>query len=1356
VTLTYDPPPGTSLSPGDHTITVTAADSVGNKSSGVFNVRVRDNPNVSWPGARPLALQVSAPGLLQATFSQCLNEFDQSRWYRFSIKPGDRVIALLTGLPENYDLVLFKDIQQAYADLLSQAGDLPLLNAQFAADAFSPAAFSPDAFSPAAFSPAAFSPAAFSPAAFSPAAFSPAAFSPAAFSPAAFSPDAYAPAAFSPAAFSPAAFSPAAFSPAAFSPAAFSPAAFSPAAFSPAAFSDAQIRSVIAVSAFGGTANEGLIADTWDNTGDFYLRVRGRNGVYQPGAPFQLTVYVLTGSCENIVLTPPAGTGSGPAPAAGGYKTLILTDSARMSDDGNKSVMGTKLAAFAARPEIQGQIIDLGAYPQVKWFNDQADANFDCPFAKNLVAASIRDVIGQWRALNPVENIVLVGNDGVVPFFRYPDEALLGPEKNYVPPVKDLTASQAGLRLNYVLGQDAYGAACELELKVATIPLPEIPVGRVVENPTEIAGMIQAYLDTPAGVLPAPTSALVTGYDFLSDAATAVKSELEAGMGRPADTLIDPATVAPANGWTADQLRQAWFGQRHDLAFLAGHFSAFSALAADYTTTVLSSELAATPTSFKNSILFSAGCHSGYNALDADGIPFVTPQPDWAQAAARRQATLIAGTGYQYGDTDFIEYSERLYLSFAHELRTGTGPVSVGQALLRAKRHYLAVTPVMRGIHEKAFLEATLFGLPMLSVNMPAGRVPADADTSVVGGLNPAGVNPGQFLGLASADLTVVPTFTQRTVALQNIEGGGSVLATYLEGADGTLVNPAEPVLPLEVRNVSMPHTTLRGVGWRGGTYTDQTGVIPLTGAATTEIRGVHATFLTDVLYPVRFWSVNYFDAVCQGAEETTRLYVWPAQFQSDNGVDPQGTLRRHTRSDFRLFYSDNHQAYDLNDGSGQIIPAVSAPPAINGVFTTTTDNKVQFKVYVTGNPAAGIQEVWVTYTAVQGSPYGKWQSYNLTQDTADTTLWRGEIDLTGSGAQTGDLRYVVQAVNGVGLVSMNTRFGAYHIPDQTDGFESANAAPTTVQLIAPLAEADFGDKVTFSASWSSPGNPAVAGRSLVFTLGDQEVVARTDNTGVATATINVLSVPGTYELKVTFAGGFGFAPSVDAASFLIKPAATHLRFDPMGASLEIGGTHGVSAFLSDDNGPLIERTVLFVATGPTTNIIRAAITDNTGRARLGALPSGSYDLKVSFGEAVTLPDGVTVVDLRDVRYLGSDATTHVDVDDTPPTLVSLTVDTPLLGPPDHKMVAVRVLASFTDNHGPAVSRIIQITSNEPENGTGDGDTAPDFQITGLLTANLRAERAGPGTGRVYTILVQTSDQLGNARTDAVTVQVPK
>ena len=132
-----------------------------------------------------------------------------------------------------------------------------------------------------------------------------------------------------------------------------------------------------------------------------------------------------------------------------------------------------------------GAIVNVGAAsPRVAALNAQADDNTGCPYAKNLVAEAIRDVVLAYRGANPsLAYVVIVGSDDEIPFFRYPDAAGLGPESGYVPPVRDDSASQASLRLNYYLSQDAYGATTELQLKGVTLPVPDLPVGRLVETP---------------------------------------------------------------------------------------------------------------------------------------------------------------------------------------------------------------------------------------------------------------------------------------------------------------------------------------------------------------------------------------------------------------------------------------------------------------------------------------------------------------------------------------------------------------------------------------------------------------------------------------------------------------------------------------------------------------------------------------------------------------------------------------------------------------------------------------------------------------------------------------------------------
>ena len=69
---------------------------------------------------------------------------------------------------------------------------------------------------------------------------------------------------------------------------------------------------------------------------------------------------------------------------------------------------------------------------------------------------------------------------------------------------------------------------------------------------------------------------------------------------------------------------------------------------------------------------------------------------------------------------------------------------------MRAKLDYLATTPDLRGLHEKALLETAVFGLPMLGVNMPAGRGPVPAPG---GAITPTPVPPGPGGDPWAADL---------------------------------------------------------------------------------------------------------------------------------------------------------------------------------------------------------------------------------------------------------------------------------------------------------------------------------------------------------------------------------------------------------------------------------------------------------------------------------------------------------------------------------------------------------------------------------------------------------------------------
>jgi hypothetical protein len=111
-------------------------------------------------------------------------------------------------------------------------------------------------------------------------------------------------------------------------------------------------------------------------------------------------------------------------------------------------------------------------------------------------------------------------------------------------------------------------------------------------------------------------------------------------------------------------------------------------------------------------------------------------------------------------------------------------------------------------------------------------------------------------------------------------------------------------------------------------------------------------------------------------------------------------------------------------------------------------------------------------------------------------------------------------------------------------------------------------------------------------------------------------------------------------------------------------------------------------------------------------------------------------------------------VDTTPPVIVAITASPAVLWPPNHKMIPVTFQVVAIDLvSSRLVSHITSITSNQSENGHGDGNTSPDWSITGALTAELRAERAGD-SDRIYTITIVTVDESGNQASGTVQVRV--
>ena len=333
---------------------------------------------------------------------------------------------------------------------------------------------------------------------------------------------------------------------------------------------------------------------------------------------------------------------------------------------------------------------------------------------------------------------------------------------------------------------------------------------------------------------------------------------------------------------------------------------------------------------------------------------------DWAQAFAQKGAVLVGGTGYQYGDTDFLEYSERLYRDFAARASRRDRParaISIGEALAAAKRTYITGTPDIRGIHEKAVLEATLFGLPMFGVDSAAQRRTGPAPAAVRGASRRRSIVRRTSRRARPRHRTtsrfVTPTTSRRQPGARRRRARpASPVPSPRRGSKGpTASSRTRPSRRSRRRSSTSPRRVDDSscAAWASAAArTSMTSnVLPLTGAPTTELRGVHAPFVSPVFYPMRMWTSNYFGEFDIGRDEPDR-HAGPASSRS--GQRPAQTIRRvFTDLDLRLFYAD---APTLLDGANADAALADAPTIVD-VDATPDGSDIVFSAHVVGDPTA-------------------------------------------------------------------------------------------------------------------------------------------------------------------------------------------------------------------------------------------------------------------------------------------------------------------------------------------------------------------------------------------------------------------
>ncbi|HEX2831609.1 MAG TPA: HYR domain-containing protein [Thermoanaerobaculia bacterium] len=351
-----------------------------------------------------------------------------------------------------------------------------------------------------------------------------------------------------------------------------------------------------------------------------------------------------------------------------------------------------------------------------------------------------------------------------------------------------------------------------------------------------------------------------------------------------------------------------------------------------------------------------------------------------------------------------------------------------------------------------------------------------------------------------------------------------------------------------------------------------------------------------------------------------------------------------------------------------------------------------------------------------------------------------------------------------------------------TDAFGSASASfvvfvtdTTPPSLTVPADIHSASAVVTFSASATDAidGDVAVScspASGSTFRSGTTLVTCQAHDSRLnyAYGTFNVtvddgaptITVPDEVRVAATSAAGAVVTFNVTAtggATIACSPASGSTF--PIGTTLvtctatnAAGSDSGSFEVMVDDGPP--ELTVPANITAEATSAAGAVVTFEVTATDA---VDGDLTPTCSHTSGSTFPLGTTTVTCTATDSLDATVEKSFDitvVDTTPPQIISLEASPSALWPPDHKMVDIALTAVVFDavTTNP-VTQIVSVSSDQPVNGTGDGDMAPDWAITGPLTLQLRSERSS-GNDRTYTITVQSVDEAGNISQKTVQVKV--
>ena len=729
-------------------------------------------------------------------------------------------------------------------------------------------------------------------------------------------------------------------------------------------------------------------------------------------------------------------------PKSVGGSTLYLFNSKRFGDiyggQAETDVLA-RLTSLAGRSDAAGgTVVPIDAVSSIATPLNAWYSNACSPGAANDVVRAI----GRYLDTLPTtyKYVVLVGGFDVIPPGLVADNTSYVNEREYATTFYGASNNQylAAYALGYLPTDDVYG---DTNYSGSGAYVPEVPVGRLIETPSQIMGQIDKYTSPAVNGAINPTTALVTGYDFLSDGATQVASALQPKVPAPVSLISD--------SWTRLQLFNNLFPSGGQIDVINAHYDHQRLLPAaenqsqspDLFTTA---DLQATT----NRLVITLGCHSGVSV--ADGL-FSGLGTDWAQTyAAQGAIDYIGNTGFGLGETAGVAYSEQLQVLLAQRL---DGSMTVGQALAFAKQEYAGSVPTTSGYQLKVINEASLYGLPMY--RLTTGTPP----TGSSGSGTPLPITTDPVSGLAASSFTSSPSYSPNS----------ATTGTYYTSQGSAAYENRRPIEPLVKIDVTQPNLVAHGALLTALTSSDS--ATPINAAfsrVVDDLTSLAPELGGDVIYPSKLQSITTF-AAPTGTRQ--RLLLFGGQFRGS--ALTAGTNTPVGIGTQRLFNSFGglvlYGGLNATDFEAPTFGPVAA--------TSPASSSVAFAVDVTDNLGAdNVKRVVALYRDSSNT----WRSIDLARSGA-TPRWSGTGAFGG-----GQVEWFIQAADGSGNVGVTSNKADLETPISP----TSNGLTITLNPTVPTSGGWFNASVAATISGGSGISYSLDGAA--FASGTQTTIAGT------------------------------------------------------------------------------------------------------------------------------------------------------------------------------------------------------------------------------------------------------------------------